>query len=72
MTLPDHTPERAEVHADAIKRLEDAMDDQQRTSDQDQSAVGPTDELRSGTRLAAANEQVSARRAWLDYVEQGD
>jgi hypothetical protein len=34
-------------------------------------AQGSAQELSAGVELSAANERVSAREAWLSYIERG-
>jgi hypothetical protein len=47
-----------EAHALAIRRLDAAVDDHERASSQT-------------VALAAANEQLAAREAWVKYIEHG-
>ena len=71
MTL-QHQPEiGSETHADAIQRLDTALDDQVRAEQANEAAEGTGGQLSAGVELAAANEQVAARTAWLSYVEHG-
>jgi hypothetical protein len=70
MTLP-HMPRGAEVHARAIGRLEVAVDHRERSSKESDAAVGGPDERAAVLALAAANERVAAREAWVKYVERG-
>jgi hypothetical protein len=70
MTLP-HRPSGGEVHARAIDRLELAVDDRERSSKESDAAVGGPDERAAVLALAAANERVAAREAWVKYVERG-
>ena len=70
MTLP-HRPTSAEVHARAIERLELAVDDRERSSEQSDAAQGGPHERTAAVALAAANELVAAREAWVKYIEHG-
>jgi hypothetical protein len=70
VTVP-HRPRGGEVHARAIDRLELAVDDRERSSKESDAAVGGPDEQAAVVALAAANEQVAAREAWVKYVEHG-
>ena len=63
--------ERSEVHADAIERLDTALDEQARATERTQSSEGTQGDLHAEVDAAAAREEVAARRAWLDYVERG-
>jgi hypothetical protein len=71
MTLPHEPRTDDEVHADAIERLDAALDEQTRATERSQSVEGTQGDLHAEVETAAAKEQVAARRAWLDYVEQG-
>ena len=70
MTLP-HRPRGGEVHVRAIDRLELVVDDRERSSKESDAAVGGPDERAAVLALAAANERVAAREAWVKYVEHG-
>jgi hypothetical protein len=71
MTIP-HSPRTAgEAHADAIERLDMARDDQKSLRQDNDDAQGSAQELSAGVELSAANERVSAREAWLSYIERG-
>jgi hypothetical protein len=70
MTLP-HKPRGGEVHARAIDRLELAVDHRERSRKESDAAVGGPDERAAVLALAAANERVAAREAWVKYVEHG-
>ena len=56
-------------HDSALQRLEVAVEHQDRARALYQAAIGTSSELGAYTRLSAANEQVSARGAWLDWVD---
>jgi hypothetical protein len=71
MTLPHRPARGGEVHARAIARLELAVADRERSSTERDAAQGGPDERTAAVALAAANEQVAAREAWLKYVEHG-
>jgi hypothetical protein len=70
MTLP-HRPSGGEVHARAIDRLELAVDDRERSSEESDAALDGPDERTAAVALAAANELVEAREAWVKYIEHG-
>ena len=59
------------MHARAIERLEVAVDDRERSSKERDAAHGRPDQRTAAVALAAANEQVAAREAWVKYVEHG-
>ena len=71
MTLPHQSRTGDEVHADAVERLGAALDEEARATERTQTAEGTRDDLHAEVEAAAAKEQVTARRAWLDYVERG-
>ena len=56
-------------HDSAVQRLEVAVEHQDRARALYQAAIGTSSELGAYTRLCAAGEQVSARGAWLDWVD---
>jgi hypothetical protein len=56
-------------HDSALRRLEMAMEKQDRSRARYQAAIGTPVELGAYTKLSAANEQVAARGAWLDWVD---
>jgi hypothetical protein len=59
------------AHALAIRRLDAAVDDRERLSEQDDAVRGTAGERGTLVALAAANEQLAAREAWVKYVEHG-
>ena len=71
MTLPRRPVRGGDVHARAIERLEVAVDDRERSREESDAAQGGPDERAAAVALAAANEQVAAREAWVRYVEHG-
>ncbi|MDX6667372.1 MAG: hypothetical protein QOK04_752 [Solirubrobacteraceae bacterium] len=60
-----------EAHVQALRRLDAAVDDRQRVSHQSDAVRGTTDERGAVAALAAANEQLAAREAWVKYIERG-
>jgi len=71
MTLPRRPVSGGDVHARAIERLDLAVDDRERSSEESKAAHGGPDERTAAVALAAANEQVAAREAWVKYIEHG-
>ena len=57
------------VHDDAVRRLEDALAEEDRLGRSFEAAVGTTTELGAYVRLQHASEQVAARQTWLTWVE---
>ena len=71
MTLPRRPVSGSDVHARAIERLDVAVDARERSSKQSEAAEGGPDERTAAVALAAANEQLAAREAWVKYIEHG-
>ena len=71
MTLPRRPTSGGDAHARAIERLDLAVDDRERSSQQSKAAQAGPDERTAAIALAAANEQVAAREAWVKYIEHG-
>ena len=69
MTLPRQPVRGGDVHARAIERLDLAVDDRERSSEESNAAQRGPDERTAAVALAAANEQVAAREAWVKYIE---
>jgi len=70
-TLPRRPVSGSDVHARAIERLHVAVDARERASAQRDAAQGGPDERTAAVALAAANERVAAREAWVKYIEHG-
>ena len=71
MTLPRRPVRGGDVHARAIERLDVAVDDLEHASEESAAAQGRFEKRTVAVALAAANEQVAAREAWVKYIEQG-
>jgi hypothetical protein len=71
MMFPRNSQTNGEAHDEASHKLDAALEDRARLSDESTAAEGSSDELGAGVRLAAANETVAAREAWVKYVEHG-
>jgi hypothetical protein len=56
-------------HDSAVQRLEVAMEAQDRSRARYANAIGTSAELGAYIALRAAREQVSARSAWLEWVD---
>jgi len=70
-SLPLSPRTGGQAHADAIQRVDDARDDQERLRQADVAAQGSERELAADVELSAANERVAASEAWLHYIEHG-
>ena len=71
MTLPPRPPRGGDAHARAIERLNVAVGDLERVNEEGDAAQGGPDERAVAVALAAANERVAAREAWVKYIEHG-
>jgi len=71
MTLPRRPASGGDVHARAIQRLDLAIDDLEHSSQESDAAQGRSDERTAAVALAAANERLAAREAWVKYIEHG-
>jgi hypothetical protein len=56
-------------HDSALRRLEVAMEKQDLSRARYHAAIGTQAELGAYVKLCAAGEQVAARGAWLDWVD---
>ena len=56
-------------HDSAFGRLTAALDEQDRSSERYEAAIGTSTELRAYAALCAAGEEVTARGAWLNWVD---
>lgn len=56
-------------HDSALRRLEEAIEQQDRSRARYAAAIGTSSELGAYTALRVAGEQVSARGAWLSWVD---
>jgi hypothetical protein len=61
MTVPEHDS--------AVRRLEAALEEQHRSHARYDAAIGTSSELAAYTALRVAGEEVSARDAWLKWVD---
>jgi len=57
------------VHDGAVQRLDDALLEQDRLGMSFEAAVGTSSEFGAYVRLQRAGEQVAARQAWLNWVD---
>jgi hypothetical protein len=58
------------TRADAVRRLENALREQDQAGDRYRTAVGTSDEFAAHVRLRGASDEVNARQSWLDEVDQ--
>jgi hypothetical protein len=71
MTLPRRPARSGAAHARAIERLDAAADDLRHSTEESSAAQGRFDKRTAAVALAAANEQLAAREAWVKYIEHG-
>jgi hypothetical protein len=71
MTLPHRPVRDGDAYARALERLDMAVDEAQRSSEEGEAAHGRRERRNAAVALAAANEQVAAREAWVKYIEHG-
>jgi hypothetical protein len=68
-------PERSHVgdpvHTSAVDRLDRARIEQQRLAADAQAARGTSGNDKAAVQLSAANAEVSAREAWVGWIERG-
>ena len=59
----------SQEHAGAVERLEVALLERDRLRERFDAAVGTSTEFGAYSRLRAAGDQVTARQAWLSWVD---
>lgn len=72
MTQGDWTYGADNEKARAIERVESASVEQSRLRDEHEGAKGSSAALETAVLLREANNQVTARRQWLHWVEEQD
>jgi hypothetical protein len=71
MRFPETTCVGSDGHKDAIRRLDAAEEDQRRRSEHHRAVHGTEHERDAADGVAAADERVAAREAWVKWVERG-
>jgi len=71
MRFPETTRVGTQAHNDAVRRLEAAEAEQHQRIEAHRAAQGTERERDAAESLAAAEEQVAAREAWVKWVERG-
>jgi hypothetical protein len=61
---------RDDVRAQAVARLDGARRQRTECSDRYEAARGSSQELRASTELEAAEDQLAAREAWLQWIDR--
>ena len=59
----------SEEHDSAVQRLDAKLVEQDRLGERYNAAIGTSTELGAYVRLRAAGDQVAAREAWLNWVD---
>jgi hypothetical protein len=63
--------ERARAISADVEQLEAAREERDRRAGRYSAASGSPDELSAFVELQAAEEQLAAREAWLEWAERG-
>ncbi len=71
MRFPEQGREGTEVHADAVRRVDEARDHQHDMRDAHEASKHTSGEPAAADDLSAASAQTDAREAWLAWVERG-
>ena len=71
MRFPETTREGSEGHRDALRRLDAAQADRHHKRELQQAAKGTVNARDAAVDLAAADERLAAREAWVSWVERG-
>jgi len=69
--FPETPREGTEAHASALDRMTDAREAQRHSRDASDAARGTPSEPARARDLAAADEQLAAREAWVSWIERG-
>lgn len=56
---------------EAVQRLNEALDEQDRLGEHYRAAIGTSSEFTAYTQLRAAGDEVAARGAWLNSIDDG-
>ena len=59
----------SDTRVDAVQRLETALVEEDRLGDRYRAAIGTSSEFTAYARLRGANDEVSAREAWLKSID---
>ena len=71
MRFPETTREGSKGHQDALRRLDAAKVEHRHQRELQQAAKGTVNERDAADALAASDEQLAAREAWVSWVERG-
>ena len=71
MRFPETTREGTAAHRSAVDRLDAARHERNRRQDDCDGAQDGRAKRSAVGELAAANEQLAAREAWVSWIERG-
>ena len=71
MGFPEMSQGDDRAHADAVRRLDDSVDEKRRLAERADDMRGTPQEPQAEADLAAARARASAREAWLAWIERG-
>jgi hypothetical protein len=71
MNFPELSREGTEAHTAAVRRRDAARSEQHHRRDVEAASRGTSEERSAIHELAAANEELAAREAWVNWVERG-
>ena len=71
MNFPELSREGTQAHASAVQRRDAARAEQHHQREVRAAAEGTREEHTATSDLAAADEQLMAREAWVSWVERG-
>jgi hypothetical protein len=71
MGFPEMSGDDDAAHADAVRRLDEAVTKRRRLTERRDDARETPDEHDAEADLAAGRAQEASREAWLDWIERG-
>jgi hypothetical protein len=71
MNFPELPRQGTDAHASAVQRRDSARSEQRLRRDNLAAVRGTNEERSAVSELAAANQEVAAREAWVSWVERG-
>jgi hypothetical protein len=71
MRFPEQPREGSEAHSDALRRLDDARENERSKRDTLDTSRETAGEDRASADVSTAKERVAAREAWVSWIERG-
>jgi hypothetical protein len=71
MKFPEVSRQGTEAHASAVRRRDTARSEQRSRREALATVQGTDRERQATSELAAANQELAAREAWVSWVERG-